>query len=288
MKKTVIALVALIGAALPLRAHYFGRNKVQYYTFAFDVLRPKPFDLHYYDQQRVAARPASRLLERCNPRLSSLLSHPLRARKPVILYAVQPDFQQTNVISNQLDEGTGGVTESLLDRMVLPLTGSYAESDHVLGHEMVHVFQYDIVSTKSSPGASLERLPLWLVEGMAEYLSLGGEDSHTAMWLRDAVVRNDLPTIKQLNDGRKYFPYRYGEALWAYIGGTWGDETIPRIYRASLSAGFDEGIQRVLGMSSDSLSTRWRNAIREQYAPLVAGRTRPPETGDRVIVGSGE
>jgi len=129
------------------------------------------------------------MLERWNTRLSALFNHPLSARKPIVLYADQPDFQQTNVISEQLDEGTGGVTESMLDRMVLPLTGSYAESDHVLGHEMVHVFQYDIVESKSN-GASLDRLPLWLVEGMAEYLSLGGEDAHTAMWLRDAVLRN--------------------------------------------------------------------------------------------------
>ena len=280
--------IALMGCASPAGAQYFGRNKVQYEKFKFEVLRTQHFDVHYYAAEKPAAEDAARMLERWNARLSALFNHPLSARKPIVLYADQPDFQQTNVISEQLDEGTGGVTESMLDRMVLPLTGSYAESDHVLGHEMVHVFQYDIVQSKSDGGASLERLPLWLVEGMAEYLSLGGEDSHTAMWLRDAVVRNDLPTIKQLNDGRKYFPYRYGEALWAYIGGTWGDETVPRLFRASLSAGFDEAIQRVLGMSSDSLSTRWRNTIREQYAPLIAGRTRPAETGDRVVVGSGE
>src|SRR6185436_10791725 len=209
--------IALAGCSSRANAQYFGRNKVQYERFKFEVLRTPHFDIHYYAAEKPAAEDAARMLERWNARYSALFNHPLSARKPIVLYADQPDFQQTNVISEQLDEGTGGVTESMLDRMVLPLTGSYAESDHVLGHELVHVFQYDIVQSKSSPGASLERLPLWLVEGMAEYLSLGGEDSHTAMWLRDAVLRNDLPTIKQLNDGRKYFPYRYGEALWAYI-----------------------------------------------------------------------
>jgi Tol biopolymer transport system component len=281
---TTTAVMASPNAAA---AQYFGRNKVQYEKFKFEVLRTAHFDVHYYAAERPAAEDAARMLERWNTRLSGLFNHPLSARKPIVLYADQPDFQQTNVISGQLDEGTGGVTESMLDRMVLPLTGSYAESDHVLGHEMVHVFQYDIVQSKGN-GASLDRLPLWLVEGMAEYLSLGGEDSHTAMWLRDAVLRNDLPTIKQLTNGNKYFPYRYGEALWAYIGGTWGDETVPRLYRASLSVGFDDAIRSVLGMSSDSLSTRWRAAIRAQYTPLVEGRTRPAETGDRVIVGSGE
>ena len=90
------------------------------------------------------------MLERWNARLSSLFNHPLSERKPIVLYADQPDFQQTNVIADQLDEGTGGVTESLLDRMVMPLTGSYADNDHILGHEMVHVFQYDIAENPTS------------------------------------------------------------------------------------------------------------------------------------------
>ena len=280
--------IALAGCAGRAGAQYFGRNKVQYERFKFEVLRTQHFDVHYYEAEKPAAQDAARMLERWNTRLSSLFNHPLSARKPIVLYADQPDFQQTNVISEQLDEGTGGVTESMLDRMVLPLTGSYAESDHVLGHEMVHVFQYDIAQSKASSGASLERLPQWLVEGMAEYLSLGGEDSHTAMWLRDAVLRNDVPSIKQLTDGGKYFPYRYGEALWAYIGGTWGDETVPRLFRSALSVGFDNAIRSTLGMSSDSLSNRWRAAIRQQYAPLVQNRTKPGETGDAVISGSGD
>ena len=280
--------VALAGCVGRADAQYFGRNKVQYEHFTFEVLRTPHFDVHYYAAEKPAAEDAARMLERWNTRLSGLFNHPLSARKPIVLYADQPDFQQTNVISEQLDEGTGGVTESMLDRMVLPLTGSYAESDHVLGHEMVHVFQYDIAQSKAQAGASLDRLPQWLVEGMAEYLSLGGEDAHTAMWLRDAVVRNDLPTIKQLTDGGKYFPYRYGEALWAYIGGTWGDETVPRLFRSALSVGFETAIRSTLGISQDSLSNRWRAAIRQQYGTLVQGRTRPGETGDAVIKGSGE
>ena len=285
--RLIVAASGLFAATSTANAQYFGRNKVQYEKFDFQVLRTPHFDVHYYPAEKPAVEDAARMLERWNARLSSLFNHPLSARKPIVLYADQPDFQQTNVISDQLDEGTGGVTESMLDRLIMPLTGSYAENDHILGHEMVHVFQYDIAAAKATAGGSLEGLPLWLIEGMAEYLSIGGEDAHTAMWLRDAVLRNDLPTIKQLNDGSKYFPYRYGEALWAYIGGTWGDETIPRIYRASLQAGFEDAIRSVLGMTSDSLSTRWRAAIESQYGPLLAARTPPAESGDRVIFGSG-
>jgi Tol biopolymer transport system component len=278
-----VALGLLAGATAPLEAQYFGRNKVPYERFDFDVLRTAHFDVHFYDAEKVAARDAARMLERWNSRFSSLLQHQLSARKPVVLYADQPDFQQTNVISDQLDEGTGGVTESFLDRMVLPLTGSYAESDHVLGHEAVHVFQYDIAS-KQHGGGRFEQLPLWIVEGMAEYLSVGPNDRHTAMWLRDALQRNDLPSIRALTNSARYFPYRYGEALWAYIGGTWGDAMVAKLFRASLQRGFDEGVRRELGMNVDALSKRWHESIERTYRPLLAGRTRPAETGHRIGV----
>ncbi len=276
-----VALGLVAGATAPLGAQYFGRNKVPYERFDFDVLRTAHFDVHFYDAEKVAARDAARMLERWNSRFSSLLQHQLSGRKPVVLYADQPDFQQTNVIPDQLDEGTGGVTESFLDRMVLPLTGSYAESDHVLGHEAVHVFQYDIAA-KERGGGRLEQLPLWIVEGMAEYLSVGPNDRHTAMWLRDALLRNDVPSIRSLTNSARYFPYRYGEALWAYIGGTWGDAKVAKLFRASLERGFEEAVRRELGMNVDALSKRWHEAIERTYRPLLADRTRPAETGHRI------
>jgi hypothetical protein len=281
------AALAVAGPAAPAAAQYFGQNKVQYERFDFDVLRTAHFDVHHYAAEAPAVRDAARMLERWNARLTALLSHPLSRRKPVVFYADQPDFQQTNVIAGRLDESTGGVTESLLDRMVMPLTGSYAETDHVAGHEMVHVFQYDLAArlAERERGASLERLPLYLVEGMAEYLSIGPRDAHTAMWLRDAVRRNDLPTIRQLTNGNKYFPYRYGEALWAYVGGTWGDDVVPRLFRAALTSDFDEATRRVLGMTTDSLSKRWHAAARREYGPLLAGRDAPEAVGDRPVVG---
>lgn len=62
----------------------------------------------------------------------------------VTYYAGHPDFPQTNTIEKMIDQGTGEVTESLKNRVIMPLTGSYQATDHVLGHELVHAFQYDI------------------------------------------------------------------------------------------------------------------------------------------------
>lgn len=277
-----LLIVAALVVPVTSSAQYFGRNKVPYERFDFNVLRTPHWDVHFYDEEATAARDAARMLERWNLRLSSVMAHNLTKRKPVILYADHPDFQQTNVISGTLTEGTGGVTESMLDRMVMPMTGYYAETDHVLGHEAVHVFQYDIAN-KAEKSLNFERMPLWFVEGMAEYLSVGPEDAHTAMWLRDALQRNDLPTIDALTNSGKYFPYRYGEALWAFIGGTWGDEKVAALFKSALEVGLEQGVIRTLGMRTDTLSRRWHDAIRSAYGPFLVGRTPPRETGKSLI-----
>jgi hypothetical protein len=43
---------------------------------------------------------------------------------------------------------------------------SSRETDHVIGHELVHAFQHDIVGQGSSPGLAQMRFPLWFIEGM--------------------------------------------------------------------------------------------------------------------------
>ena len=279
-----VILVAL-AATTPsvVEAQYFGRNKVQYQTFDFRVMSTQHFDLHYYPAESLATADAARMSERWYSRLSGIMRHTFN-KKPLVFYADHPDFEQTNVIGGLIDQSTGGVTESLKDRVVMPFTGVYAENDHVLGHEMVHVFQYDIAASPTGGGyAGLNQLPLWLVEGMAEYLSVGRQDPHTAMWMRDAALRNDLPSIKKLTTDPRYFPYRYGQALWAYIGGKWGDQSVSDVYRASLRGGWDAALRRVIGISSDSLSKEWLSSIRATYMPLMEGRTKPQDVGQTLI-----
>ena len=90
------------------------------------------------------------MAERWYARLTRALDHHLSGRQPLVLYASHPHFEQTNVVSSLMGEGTGGVTESLRRRIVLPAGASLAETDHVVGHELVHAFQYDIAPATCS------------------------------------------------------------------------------------------------------------------------------------------
>jgi hypothetical protein len=280
------ALTMAIGS--PASAQYFGRNKVQYEKFDWRILKSDHFDLFFYPAESLKVHDAGRQSERWYARLSDLFRHQFD-RKAIVFYADHPDFQQTNVIGEQLSEGTGGVTEGNRTRVVMPWTGIYKDDEHVLGHELVHVFQYNVAETAPGQGglARLSALPLWLIEGMAEYFSLGRNDALTAMWMRDAVMRDKFPSIKQLTTDPRFFPYRYGQALWAYIGGRWGDRAVVDVYRTSLRMGFEAALIRSLGLTADSLSKDWAAANKAFYASQIASRTRPDSVG-RLVVGAKE
>src|SRR4030095_15431424 len=221
-RRLIPGLFVLLAMTSTAHAQYFGRNKVQYRTFDFQILKTDHFDIYYYPEEAEAAQIASRMAERWHARLSRFFGHDLRGRQAIILYAVPAHFRQTNAIEGLIGEGTGGVTEAIKRRVVLPMSGSLADTDHVLGHEMVHAFQFDLTGEdprdgppQSAPG--ILSFPLWFVEGMAEDLSLGPGDPATTMWLRDAAIHEHLPSLSDLDDW-KYFPYRWGHAFWAYVG----------------------------------------------------------------------
>jgi Tol biopolymer transport system component len=103
------------------------------------------------------------------------------------------------------------------------------------------------------------------------------------MWLRDAAIREKLPTIRQLDDP-KYFPYRWGQAFWAYIGGKYGDRTVASLVRSAANPRFDlVGLARQLGTDPDSLTADWHRAIREQTTAALANRA-PIESDPRLVI----
>jgi len=273
----LVAALLVCGVAQATGQQYFGQNKVQYQTFEWQVIRTDHFEVYFYERERAAALDAARMAERGYARLSRVLRHQFKVRKPVILYASQSDFIQTNT-TNDLGEGTGGFTEPLKHRMVMPFTGSYSELEHVLQHEMVHQFQFDVFS-HGQIGGGLQNLqnvqpPLWFMEGMAEYLSLGPPDALTMMWLRDAAIEGKLPSIAQMTFDPRVFPYRFGHALMAYVGEKWGDEAIGEILQASVSAGIEGSFRRATGRPLEDLSDEWRDAIQTAVLPQLSDHYR--------------
>ena len=277
--RILVSLAALLCATRLDAQQYFGMNQVQYKHFNWRVIETEHFLVHYYPEERAGAMDAARMAERAYARLSKILDHQFREKKPIILFASRAEFGQNNV-TGDLGEGTSGVTEYSRGRLILPLTGDLGSFEHVLAHEMVHEFQYDIFA-RGKAGANMQTLaqidpPLWFIEGQAEYLTSGPGHALTSSWMRDAAVNGNLPTIEQMTERPdKYFPYRYGQAFWEYVGERWGDAAIGEILQNVTTLGVARAFQRQLGLTLHELSDEWREAVNAKYLPQAASLDRP-------------
>lgn len=256
----------------------FGQNKVHYKKFDWAVFRTEHFDVHYYAEMKESAHDAARMAERGYEYLTKTLDHEIKERIPLILYASINDFQQTNTVQGFLGNGTRGVTESLKKRVVLPMTGSYREFNHVLVHELVHAFQYDIMFGKQSN--SRFNPPLWFVEGMAEYLSIGLTNT-TRMWVRDGFEHDHLLTVDKLNSTFDIRVYRLGESLWHYIGENYGKPMVGVIFKEAARTGNVEmALKKNLGKKPKELTEAWHKYAKTVVLPNDSTLSSPDELAE--------
>ena len=250
------------------------------------MLKTDHFDIHYYPEEEQAAQMIGRMAERWYARLSQIFEHQLALRQPIILYASGPHFRQTNVLEGDIGEGTGGVTEAFKRRIVLPLAGPIQSTDHVLGHELVHAFQYDLTGTNvnaNSPGAlgcrcgsskgwpNTSRSARWIRRRPCGCATLRGGKScptSTTSTTRStsliATVRRCGPTSVE----------RYG------------DKVIPDLLHAAgtgRNSDYRAAFKQVLGVDTKTLSTDWHAAEFDAYR-AVAEVTRMPIDVARPII----
>jgi Tol biopolymer transport system component len=271
--------------AIHAGAQYFGRNKVKYKKFNFKVLRTPDFEIYNYLKDTSTLNRIGWQSEHWYKMHQAIFKDTFEERNPLILYNDHSHFQQTSAISGLIDPSTGGVTEALKNRVVMPFMPTNQGTDHVLGHELVHAFQYSLLRKDDSLSffRALNNIPLWMVEGLAEYMSIGYIDPLTAMWLRSSVINNKLPSLKDLtNKPYEYFPYRYGQAFWAYVTGIWGDTIIRPLYMEAAESGYEDAIKHVLGMDKKDFSNKWKESIRNTYTPYQQYTSKDPP-GNKLI-----
>ncbi|RZK57929.1 MAG: tolB protein precursor [Pedobacter sp.] len=271
IKKSLLIFLLFFISVISVKAQYFGQNIVRYKNADFKVLQTPHFEIYYYIKNDKLLKKFAQDAETWYKMHQEVFRDTFLTKNPIILYNNHPDFQQTTTLGGgSPGVGTGGVTEALKNRVIMPVLDLNSQTRHVLGHELVHAFQYHVLLEKDS--LSLENVgntPLWMVEGMAEYLSVGKKDAFTSMWMRDALLNRDIPSLKDLTNSNKYFPYRYGQAFWTFVGSLYGDTTIVPLFKNTARYGYENGIKYTFGFDDRTLSGLWKNAIEEHYRPLL-------------------
>lgn len=276
------AVLALAPALLSAQDGYFGKNKVNYRNFEWRQLETEHFTIYYYQGGDSLAEIAARLAENAGQKLSRMLDHGLSGKVPVVVYVSHNDFAQTNITTDLVEESVGGFTTVFKNRVVVPFTGSYADLDHVITHELTHAFMFDLFFGKSLGSVlstqSLSAVPLWFAEGLAEYCSRGW-DPESEMIIKDLAVNQRLIPIDQLdNYGGSYLVYKEGQAVFRYITERYGQRKIPEmLHMLRSSHSIDRTCRALLGQGLEKLSEEWVRSVQRQYWPALAERKELPE-----------
>lgn len=285
------AVLLVVASAAPAGAQLygFGKNKVQYDDFQWEILSGEHVDLYHYPEERELALIALDYAEESYRDLELKFSYHPKDRIPLVLYASHAHFEQTNIIPFFIPEGVAGFTEFLKGRVALPFNGSYADFRHVIRHELVHVFQARKAThlKRVHPRTYEWPTPQWFTEGLAEYWS-GPWDAEGDLVVRDLLLNGRVPKVSELDRYAGSFAiYKLGQNLFEYLGRTYGEEQIVALMESQWKhANFANAFRKVYGITLDDLDVEWKRSLRERYFPALAGE-RPVATNATPVVTAG-
>ncbi|MFQ5500135.1 MAG: hypothetical protein ACE5FH_10745, partial [Candidatus Zixiibacteriota bacterium] len=264
---------------LPAQAQfYFGKNKVQYTRFDWHVMTTEHFRIYFYKDEGEIARIAARSAEDSYRTLAARFNHEVKRKVPLIIYSSPSFFSQTNVIPGLLPESVGGFTEFMKGRVVVPFHGSYHDFDHVIRHELVHVFTIDKLDSvlKRRTRAKAFWPPLWFIEGLAECWSKP-RDTEADMVVKDMVVNGQLFTIPNLGRIRgTYFMYKLGESICRFIDSAYGQDKLVRLFdNWHKGRDFRQVVKITLGESLEEVSRKWEYSLKKEFYPEMANKGLP-------------
>ena len=263
----------------------FGKNKITGQRFDWHIHRTEHFDIHYYPSEAKLVPIMAAIAEEAYEQHSEDFEHELQGRTPLILYKSHKDFQETNIILQELHEGIGGFAELFKHRIVIPFTGSLEAFREVIYHELIHIFQYDIIYQKPHAriysGEFLYSPPIWFIEGMADHFA-EDNDAIGEMVIRDASMNNNIVPLPQLHNFNRlsspFVGYKLGQLAVAYLTETYGREKIPEILqglRQSRTKDINRVFREVLGVELKEFDKAWRQTVKKRYWPLIEDRELP-------------
>ncbi len=281
--KTLLLLVVflLIGLLSPRQGstqYYFGRNKIQYDRFQWNILRTAHLDVYFYPEMEELAKIGASLAEEAYSRLEGITNHNLTKRVPLIFYSNHSHFQQTNTTPGFLPAGVGGFFEFIKGRVVIPSTGSLHAFKKVINHEMVHVFTRSKMNRiyKDHNKTLFPGLPLWFTEGIADYWA-SNWNSEAEMFIRDAVLSGYLVPISQMDRiYGSFLMYKEGQAICKYIAENFGEEKLIQLYEnAWKESSFSDVMKLTIGLNYKEFDEKWIYDLKKKKYPLLEGSDSP-------------
>ncbi|MCD6118035.1 PD40 domain-containing protein [bacterium] len=283
--KTVFVVMLFILSGSSTAQYYFGRNKIQYNSFKWQILKTEHFDIYYYPEMESLAEIGAYFAEESYTFLQDKMNITILRRIPLIFYSSHFHFEETNTVPNLIPEGVGGFFEFMKGRVVVPNNGSLSKFKNTIRHELVHVFQKSYTNqVLKSHKCSLEGgPPLWFVEGLAEYWSERWSPE-AEMVIRDCVLNNSMVPLNRMGAiWGTYLMYKEGQSVLTYISKKYGEEQILALMdNVWKYKDFSRVMKATIGKDYKSLSEEWLYSLKKHFYPLIEDHDFPRMAASRI------
>lgn len=283
--QAALALAVLALTAGTASAQVFGKNKVQYEALDWAVLETPHLRLHYYAEEEALARQLTAHAESVCVEFDARFRLQFRKPIPFLFYSVHHLFQQTNAASGLISEGTGGLTELIKGRVMLPHTGSWSRLVWVTRHELAHAYMLEKIGQVMRAHRRNQGYlpPLWFTEGLAEFCGTEWNAEAEGL-LRDAVVSGVArPLTRSDAITGTVLMYKEGHSFLLFLAERYGREKVfdllDQWYRAD---DFETLFRIVFGVRLEVLDEEWFDSLRERYYPTVGTTTTPKQVARRL------
>ncbi len=287
--KYLFIFALVIPELVSAQFYFFGRNKVQYEEFEWKVIKTEHFNIYYYGEFRELAEIGANYAEEAFDELKVKFNHIITSRIPLIFYNTHIHFQQTNTLPGFIPEGVGGFFEFLKGRVVIPYLGALDQFEHVIRHELVHVFMTSKVFNNLKDHRTIgDRYPpLWFVEGLAEYWSYYS-DTQAEMVMRDAVLNNIFVPLSNINlIYGSFLMYKEGQSFLEFVASEYGEDKILLLLENFWRfTSFTEVIEFTLNESIEDIDKKWHYTLKQKYFPLFADKF-PFHIGSKKLTNAG-
>ena len=287
-----LALLLLLLSAAELSAQnqffpFYGKNRVKYDRFDWQIYTTDHFEVYYYPEFEEHLERIASYAESAYQQISADLQHELAFVVPLVVFKTHSEFEQQNVIPGASPEGVGAFAEPQRDRIVLPMDEPPDGLYRLITHELTHIFMFDIIPRSLIRGG----VPLWVDEGMADYMA-GVWRPLDLMQVRDVAVSDSVPSMTDFQGyggfANARVVYNLGHAAFEFIEDGWGQAGVRQflfgLRRASIGGVGDSVYEESLDIDAEEFDDRFRRylddrfeAFRDKERPVDYGRNLAPD-----------
>ena len=244
----------------------FGKNRIQYRPFKWQVLTSQNFEVYFYEGGQQTATLAIQLVETDFDRITEILGYSPFSRTKIFIYTSTQDLNQSNVGLNLSSEREIKEENLAKSRIEIAYSGNSVTFRKDLAREVSHVYVHDMLyggSIKESlQNSLLLSVPDWFMNGITAYISEGW-NTEMDSYVRDAIANKTLRKPSQTIGKESAF---VGQSIWNYIAERYGKDNISNILNLTrIIRNEQTSISSTLGMPFSKAMKEWR----EYYAAMA-------------------